>query len=333
MASSETLKMKSTCKPWVTFYFICGHSVERSVKHRKQCKAVHYHSLPPNTPPIDFPLEQSQPETRQCKQLELIVTISHTTCSHCSTPSITPISQPLLAHRRTRWKKFQIETQNIGNEMAMSRFKARQERDAADKALEPLERQWEWVTELTRFREREVKKGVPLKDRIFVIERPHFINKLGKYAPTEWTGSGLLRPVDAGELINRPICALCDVRVTGVSFGPHSGQKLPCGHVFHQFCISKLMDWNALNPHCPNCKEAWEVHTYPKWEWPDKDNGGSWGPNRFRRFRSWIRWVREQDLDGEVLEFSDLDEDSDEETAEEHERLPCADGCGECPHT
>jgi hypothetical protein len=197
----------------------------------------------------------------------LVVTISHSTCSRCldkSTSSIAPISQPLLGERRTRWSNYQKEVQNICKEMVDRRFKARQERDAADKDLDSWERQWEWITERARFREREAKKGVPLKDRIFVIERPHFINKLGKYAPTEWYGSGLLREADAGKLINQPICALCDVRVTGVSFGPHSGRKLPCGHVFHQVCISKLIDWNALNPHCPNCKEAWEVHMYPK---------------------------------------------------------------------
>jgi hypothetical protein len=123
----HTLKMESACKPWVTFYYICGHVKERPVKHRKQCKAVHCHSLPPNIPPVDFPLEQSQPETRQCKQLELVVTISHSTCSRCldkSTPSIAPISQPLLGERRTRWSNYQKEVQNICKEMADRRFKA-----------------------------------------------------------------------------------------------------------------------------------------------------------------------------------------------------------------
>ncbi|PMD67027.1 uncharacterized protein K444DRAFT_623262 [Hyaloscypha bicolor E] len=188
--------MESACKTWVTFYYICGHVEERPVKHRKQCKAVHCHSLPPNIPPVDFPLEQTQPETRHCKKLELVVTISHSTCSRCldkSTSSIAPISQPLLGERRTRWSNYQKEVQNICKEMADRRFKARQERDAADKDLDP-----------------------------------------------------------------------------------------------------------------------WERHS---------------GPDRFRRFRSWIRWVREQDPEGEEVEFSDLDKDSNEETAEEHERLPCADGC------
>jgi len=213
--------------------------------------------------------------------------------------------------------------------MAEAALKVQQKREAHEKDLGPLARHWTWVADLEAFRAKEVKKGIPFKDRLFIIKRPHFIQELGRYSITRWDESGLLRLVTAGEILNMPTCWLCEDPVVS-RLGTMRGQKLPCGHVFYERCISKLMDWQPFHPHCPNCKEVWTVHTFPKWEMPGEAGGATEGFDRFRRFKSWIRWIHEKNLFGEEEEFSDLDDSDDDETAGDQARLPCAGNCGYC---
>ena len=43
---------------------------------------------------------------------------------------------------------------------------------------------------------------------------------------------------------DKPLCTICLHEVT-------EGKILPCGHVFHLFCIK---EWMATNENCPSCK-------------------------------------------------------------------------------
>jgi len=248
----------------------------------------------------------------------LQVTVAHTACSHCLDTNtwFEPITQPWLNERRRLWKTVQKEAQVASKALAQADWEARKVREEAEKALMPMERQWAWMTDLAAFRSREENNGVPLKDRLFVIPFPHWIHRLDRYTPTSWDDSGLLRNVDHGEMINNPSCSLCQKAV-----GMRTGRKLPCGHVFHHHCVSKFLDYRALSPSCPDCKESWEVHTFPDFELKHEGHATS----RFRRFKSWIRWVKDPAAQAEGREFSDLEnsDDEEEDTAASDELIRC----------
>ncbi|KAI9743892.1 MAG: hypothetical protein M1818_002626 [Claussenomyces sp. TS43310] len=140
----------------------------------------------------------------------------------------------------------------------------------------------------TAVRARENAAGVPALAQTFWVGRQHqalpsglldpsmllFAHAEGRAVPTS------LHPAGAED--EEPVCAICIEEIgtpPSPTFGSHSTTAaavatqsmttvisscaVPCGHVFHSFCLRK---WWAQSMTCPLCKGTFKVEVLPSFE-------------------------------------------------------------------